>query len=135
MGNDAQFRKFCQVAERSEWAEDPRFATNADRVANRAELVPLIRQVTVFRTTAQWIAALEQAGVPCGPINDVSNVFDDVQVRHRQLKIEMMHPLAGQMPLVANPIRLSRTPVSYRLAPPLLGQHDREALLDWLRPA
>src|SRR3546814_4328119 len=72
VGNDGQFRKFCEVAGRPEWADDPRFATNRARVAHRTELIPLIRQVTVFRTTAEWVSALEQAGVPCGPINDRS---------------------------------------------------------------
>ena len=132
IGNDAQFRRFCQVAEREEWADDPRFASNASRVAHRAELIPLIRQVTVFRTTAQWIAALERAGVPCGPINDIAEVFGDPQVRHRQLQREMAHPSAGRVSLVANPIRLSRTPVSYRMAPPLLGEHKESVFRDWL---
>ncbi|RHW22275.1 CaiB/BaiF CoA transferase family protein [Pseudomonas jilinensis] len=132
VGNDGQFRKFCEVAGHPEWADDPRFASNAARVAHRAELIPLIRQVTVFRTTAEWVALLEQAGVPCGPINDLAAVFADPQVQARQLKITLEHPLAGQVDLVANPIRLSRTPAEYRAAPPLLGQHTREVLADWL---
>lgn len=134
IGNDAQFRKFCQVADRLGWADDPRFATNAARVANRAELVPLIRQVTVFRTTAEWITALEQAGVPCGPINDLQAVFGDPQVQHRQMRLDLAHP-AGAAPSVANPIRLSRTPVSYRHAPPTLGQHDADIDVQWLDAA
>ncbi|PAU88249.1 CoA transferase [Pseudomonas sp. WN033] len=132
VGNDGQFRKFCEVAGHPEWAEDPRFVSNAARVAHRAELIPLIRQVTVFRTTAEWVALLEQAGVPCGPINDLAAVFADPQVQARQLKVTLEHPLAGQVDLVANPIRLSRTPAEYRAAPPLLGQHTREVLADWL---
>ncbi|AQZ94519.1 CaiB/BaiF CoA transferase family protein [Halopseudomonas phragmitis] len=132
VGNDGQFRKFCEVAGHPEWADDPRFASNAARVAHRAELIPLIRQVTVFRTTAEWVALLEQAGVPCGPINDLAAVFADPQVQARQLKVTLEHPLAGQVDLVANPIRLSRTPAEYRAAPPLLGQHTREVLADWL---
>ena len=132
VGNDAQFRKFCAVADRAHWADDPRFVTNAARVAHRAELIPLIRQVTVFRSTAEWIAALEQAGVPCGPINDLGQVFDDPQVQHRQLRTELAHPTAGKIPLVGNPIRLSRTPVSYRMAPPLLGEHAAAVMADWL---
>ena len=132
VGNDGQFRKFCEVAGHPEWATDPRFASNSARVANRAELIQLIRQVTVFRTTAEWIAALEQAGVPCGPINDLDQVFADPQVQARGTRIRMAHPLAGEVNLVANPIRLSRTPVDYRRPPPLLGEHNREVLADWL---
>lgn len=132
VGNDGQFRKFCEVAGHPEWSADARFATNSARVANRAELVPLIRQVTVFRTTAEWIAALEQAGVPCGPINDLAQVFADPQVQARGTRIRMAHPLAGEVDLVANPIRLSRTPVDYRRPPPLLGEHNSEVLTDWL---
>ncbi|GMQ53785.1 CaiB/BaiF CoA-transferase family protein [Halopseudomonas aestusnigri] len=132
VGNDGQFRKFCEVAGHPEWATDPRFVSNAARVANRAELIPLIRQVTVFRTTAEWIAALEQAGVPCGPINDLAQVFADPQVQARGTRIRMAHPLAGEVDLVANPIRLSRTPVDYRRPPPLLGEHNNEVFADWL---
>lgn len=132
VGNDAQFRRFCEVVGHPEWAQDSRFASNADRVAHRAELIPLIRQVTVFRSTAQWIDDLEKAGVPCGPINNLAQVFDDPQVLARGLKISMPHALSGTIYLVANPIRLSRTPVSYRLAPPLLDQHAAAVLADWL---
>lgn len=132
VGNDGQFRRFCEVAGHSEWADDPRFATNAQRVGHRKVLIPLIRQVTVFRTTAQWMADLGAAGVPCGPINNLADVFDDPQVIARGLKVSMAHPLAGQVDLVANPIRLSRTPVRYRSAPPLLDQHAMEVRRDWL---
>ncbi len=128
IGNDGQFRKFCEVAGKSDWADDPRFATNQARVANRAELVPMIRQVTVFRTTAAWVSVLEQAGVPCGPINDLAQVFADPQVLARGLKVEMPHPVAGSVPQVASPIRLSETPVQYRQAPPLLGEHTERVL-------
>lgn len=132
VGNDAQFRRFCEVAGHAEWALDARFASNAARVANRTQLITLIRQATVFRTTAQWIADLEQAGVPCGPINNIEQVFADPQVLARGLKINMQHPLSGRVDLVANPIRLSRTPVDYRLPPPLLDQHRAQILRDWL---
>lgn len=132
VGNDGQFRRFCEVAGHPEWASDARFASNAQRVAHRAELVPLIRQATVFRTTAEWIIALEQAGVPCGPINDLAQVFDDAQIKARGVQINLPHALSGEVKLVANPIRLSRTPVEYRSAPPLLGEHNAEVLGDWL---
>lgn len=123
VGNDEQFRSFCEVAGHLEWSLDVRFATNQARVVHRDALIPLIRQVTVLRTAADWLAALEVAGVPCGPINDLAQVFADPQVVARGLQMELPHPLAGRVPQVASPIRLSATPVSYRQAPPLLGEH------------
>ena len=132
VGNDQQFARFCIIAGHPEWPEDPRFATNPARVANRAVLVPLLRQATVMRTTAEWIAALEAGGVPCGPINRMDQVFADPQVQARGMHIALPHPLAGTVPLVANPIRLSGSPASYRHAPPLLGQHTGEVLSEWL---
>ncbi|WP_277964748.1 CaiB/BaiF CoA transferase family protein [Pseudomonas sp. RIT-To-2] len=129
VGNDNQFRKFAEVAGEPQWADDPRFLTNKLRVAHRAELIPLIRQATVFKTTAQWVSALERAGVPCGPINDLSQVFADPQVQARGLAVAMPHGLAGVVPQVASPIRLSETPVEYRCAPPLLGEHTGEVLM------
>ena len=128
VGNDSQFRKFAEVAGRPEWVDDPRFATNKLRVTNRSELVPLIRQATVFKTTAQWVAQLEAVGVPCGPINDLAQVFADPQVQARGLAMQLPHALAGLVPQVASPIRLSKTPVEYRNAPPLLGEHTRQVL-------
>ena len=128
VGNDNQFRKFAEVAGCGGWAQDSRFATNKERVANRAVLVPLIRQVTVFKTTAEWVSQLEAVGVPCGPINDLAQVFQDPQVQARGLAIELPHVLAGRVPQVASPIRLSQTPVEYRNAPPLLGEHTDEVL-------
>ncbi|MGI4841270.1 MAG: CaiB/BaiF CoA transferase family protein [Janthinobacterium lividum] len=128
VGNDNQFRRFAAVAGQPQWADDLRFATNAARVANRALLIPLIRQATVFKTTAQWVEVLEQAGVPCGPINDLAQVFADPQVLARELAISLPHVLAGCVPQVASPLRLSETPVEYRRAPPLLGEHTEEVL-------
>ena len=128
VGNDNQFRRFAAVAGQPHWADDPRFASNAARVANRALLIPLIRQATVFRTTAQWVEVLEQAGVPCGPINDLAQVFADPQVLARELAISLPHALAGSVPQVASPLRMSETPVEYRRAPPLLGEHTEEVL-------
>ena len=132
IGNDGQFAKFCAVAAHPEWAGDPRFATNPQRVANRSTLIPMLRQATVMRTTHDWIAALEAAGVPCGPINRLDEVFADPHVVSRGLKITMAHPLAGEVPLVANPIRLSASPVEYRAPPPPLGAHTGEVLAEWL---
>jgi crotonobetainyl-CoA:carnitine CoA-transferase CaiB-like acyl-CoA transferase len=132
IGNDGQFRRFAEVGGHPEWADDPRFATNKARVANRKTLVPLIRQVTVFRTTAQWVTLLEQAGVPCGPINDLAQVFADAHVQARGLRLDMPHPLAGSVPQVASPIRLSETPVEYRKGPPVLGEHSETVLRELL---
>ena len=131
VGNDGQFRKFCEVAGIANFADDPRFVTNKARVAHRAELIPLLRQATVFKTTAQWIEQLEKAGVPCGPINDLQQVFADPQVQARGLRLDLPNALGSSTPQVASPLRLSATPVAYRSAPPLLGQHT-EALLQRL---
>jgi crotonobetainyl-CoA:carnitine CoA-transferase CaiB-like acyl-CoA transferase len=132
VGNDEQFARFCGVAGHAEWARDPRFSSNAERVAHRAVLLPLLRQATVARSSADWIAALESAGVPCGPINRIDEVFADPHVLSRGLRMTLPHPLAGEVPLVSNPIRFSGSPVSYRTPPPLLGQHTAEVLAQWL---
>ena len=128
VGNDSQFRKLCDVAGLTALAEDPRFSTNQARVAHRAELIPLLRQATVFKTTAEWVALLEFAGVPCGPINDLAQVFADPHVQARGLRIELPNGLGSTTPLVASPLRLSATPVHYRNAPPLLGEHTDQVL-------
>jgi crotonobetainyl-CoA:carnitine CoA-transferase CaiB-like acyl-CoA transferase len=128
IGNDGQFARFCSIAGRAEWATDERFASNAARVKHRTELIPLLRQATVMKTTAEWNAALDGAAVPCGPINDLAAVFADPQVQHRGMRLDLPHAAGGQAPQVANPIHLSVTPVAYRRAPPLLGQ-DTEAIL------
>ena len=135
IGNDGQFARFCTIAGHLEWATDERFATNPARVANRSVLIPLLRQTTVMKTTAEWVAALEAEAVPCGPINRLDQVFADPQVQARGMKIELTHPAFGRVPMVANPIRLSATPVAYRQAPPALGEHTAEVLADWLGPA
>ncbi|MBR0751256.1 CoA transferase [Bradyrhizobium jicamae] len=132
VGNDRQFVKLCAVLDRPAWSADARFAANPQRVANRDVLVELMRGVTVTRMTDAWVSAMDAAGVPCGPINSVERVFENPQVRSRGTRIEMDHPLGGVVPLVANPIRLSATPVAYRFAPPVLGQHTEDVLQSWL---
>jgi crotonobetainyl-CoA:carnitine CoA-transferase CaiB-like acyl-CoA transferase len=132
VGNDGQFARLCEVAGRPELAADPRFATNAARVRSRAELVAALRPLLAARPTREWVAALERAGVPCGPINDLAEVFEDPQVVHRGLRVEAPHPVAGAVPMVASPIRLSATPVAHDAAPPTLGQHTREVLVEVL---
>jgi crotonobetainyl-CoA:carnitine CoA-transferase CaiB-like acyl-CoA transferase len=128
VGNDSQFASLCGLLGYPEWATDERFSTNAQRVKHRDVLIPMIRQVTVFKPTREWISALEAANVPCGPINTIKEVFEDPQIKARGMGIELPHPLAGTVPLVANPIRMSETPVTYRSPPPLLGEHTREVL-------
>jgi crotonobetainyl-CoA:carnitine CoA-transferase CaiB-like acyl-CoA transferase len=132
VGNDGQFGRLCEAAGHAEWATDPRFATNPQRVANRRELITVLRQATVMRTTREWVALLETAGVPCGPINRIDEVFADPQVQARGMRIEMPHPLAQKVSLVANPIRFGASPITYRNPPPTLGQHTDEVLWDWL---
>ena len=133
IGNDGQFARFSNAAGRPEWAQDERFMTNAARLANRVELVAMIRDLTISRSTKDWIALLEQHAVPCGPINTVRDVFDDPQVRARGMQRTMQHSKAGSVPMVASPIRLSDTPVDYRLSPPELGQHTDDVLARHLK--
>ena len=128
VGNDNQFGKLSAACGHPEWATDPRFVSNAARVANRSVLIPLLSQVTQQRRTGEWIALLETLAVPCGPINDLAGVFADPQVQHRGLRVDLPHPQAGSVPGVASPLRLSATPVEYRNAPPTLGQHTDEVL-------
>ena len=128
VGNDAQFQRFCRAAGREDLAEDSRFATNAGRVANRSRLASLIAETMRARTRADWIAALEAEGVPCGPVNDLAQVFDDPQTRHRGARIDLPHAEAGSVPGVANPIRFVGRPHEYAGAAPALGQHTDDVL-------
>ena len=120
VGNDGQFRRFAELNAQS-WAEEARFATNENRVRHRDVLTELIATVMKTRTTAGWIALLEQHGIPCGPVNDLAQVFADPQVVHRQLRRSLAHPDGTVTPTVANPLNFSKTPVEYRHAPPRLG--------------
>ncbi len=127
-GNDNLFRKFCQAAGCTGLAEDPRFASNGKRVENRAELTRLLQAEFIKRSKREWVDLLEAAGVPNGPINDISQVFEEPQVRARGVKIELPHSAAGKLPMVGSPMRFSATPLEYRLPPPLLGEHTEEVL-------
>ncbi len=130
VGNDGQFAKFCEVAGRPEIALDARFTRNADRVRHRAVLVPLLAAMMKTRPRHEWLEGLEAAKVPCGPINDLADVFADPQVQARGMTVRMAHPTSGQVDLVASPIKLSATPVQYRRAPPLLGEHTDQVLIE-----
>jgi crotonobetainyl-CoA:carnitine CoA-transferase CaiB-like acyl-CoA transferase len=132
VGNDAQFARLCAVLGLADLARNPSFLTNKQRVANRRELIERLCAATVTHPTAHWVAALESVGVPAGPINSLDAVFDDAQVRARRMRIDLPHPIAGSVPLVANPLRLSETPVAYRSAPPPLGAQTREVLAERL---
>ena len=128
VGNDGQFARFCTVAGCPDLATDRRFARNAGRVRERAVLVPLLAERMRTKSRREWLDALEAAKVPCGPINDLAEVFADPQVQARAMTVEVPHPLAGAVRLVASPMKLGRTPVQYRRAPPLLGA-DTDAVL------
>ncbi len=128
VGNDRQFAKFCEIAGHPEWAADPRFATNAERVRHRTVLVPMLEAAMRERPRAEWLAALEAAKVPCGSINSIGEALADPQAQARGAVVHLPHPLSPDLRLVASPMKLSATPVSYRHPPPLLGQHSDELL-------
>jgi crotonobetainyl-CoA:carnitine CoA-transferase CaiB-like acyl-CoA transferase len=128
VGNDSQYAKFCDIAGRPDLAADRRFAKNADRVRNRAVLVPMLEAIVRERPAAFWAERLEAAGVPCGPINSIAQALADPQAMARGLRIDLPHPTAGTVPLVGMPIRMSRSPPGYLRPPPLLGEHTDEVL-------
>lgn len=128
VGNDAQFKRFCEVAGQPELGTDARFVTNALRVENRLILIPIIQQLMVQHTTDQWLQLLETVGVPCGPINTLDRVFADPQVQHRGLELHYAHPLVDEVKLVSNPIRFDGEALNAPNAPPLLGEHTTEVL-------
>ncbi|MGH1361090.1 MAG: CaiB/BaiF CoA transferase family protein [Burkholderiaceae bacterium] len=129
-GNEQQWQRFCGVIERPDLLEDARFTLNADRLAHRAELVAELNPVLSARPSAHWLAELESQSISCGPINNLQQVFEDEQVKARGMTVELPHPALGDKPvtLLASPIRLSETPVQYRHAPPLLGEHTEAVL-------
>ena len=131
VGNDSQFARFCDIIGEPELASDPRYTTNAARVANRDSLVPELEQRLATEPSAHWLTELERATVPCAPVNRIDQVFDDPQVQARGMRIELPHPTAGHVPGVANPVRFSATPIEYGHAAPGLGEHT-EAVLEEL---
>ena len=128
VGNDSQFRKYCEVANVPELGVNPLFALNRDRVKNRAQLVPILEAVMRTRRKADWLAALETAKVPCGAINNLAEVFADPHIQSRSMVTHWQHPHQNDLRLVSSPIKLSATPVRTDLPPPLLGQHTDEVL-------
>lgn len=127
-GNDAQLSRFCETAGDPDLAKDPRFQKNENRVRNRRELVPLIGALTRKKTAGEWIALLEEQGVPCGPINDLGQVFCDPHVLERQMRISLPHPVSGSVDLIGSPMKFSKTPVAYAAAPPMLGADTQTVL-------
>jgi crotonobetainyl-CoA:carnitine CoA-transferase CaiB-like acyl-CoA transferase len=132
VGNDSQYVKFCTVAGRPDLASDPRFAKNADRVRNRALLVPLLEEIVRAKPAAFWSQELEAAGVPCGPINSIAQALADPQIVARGMRIELPHPTAQQVPLVASPIVMDGARAASERPPPTLGQHTRAVLIELL---
>jgi len=129
IGNDRQFQAFCRFAGAPELAEDARFRTNAVRVRHREALYALLADLTVGRPRDAWVDGLTAAGVPCGPVNTIDQVFAHPQVQAREMEITMAHPATrGGVSLIGNPIKYSETAADYRLAPPILGQHTDEVL-------
>lgn len=131
VGNDGQFATFMQIMGRPDMARDERFATNAARRRNRDALIPVIEEIFLSRPVREWVEVLAAAAIPCAPVNNIKQVFEDAQVRHRRMQVEIDHPLLGKMRTVANPIKYSATPIEYRIAPPMLGQHTREVLREF----
>ncbi|MGC8720404.1 MAG: CaiB/BaiF CoA transferase family protein [Thermodesulforhabdaceae bacterium] len=128
VGNDRQWRDFCKMAGLEHLADDPRFATNPQRVIHRKELIPIIAEKIRERTSEEWLAELEKLKIPCGPINTLDKVFADPQVQARGMVVEVPHPKAGSVKLVASPMKFSLTPCTVERHPPLLGEHTEEVL-------
>ncbi len=127
-GNDRLYQSFCHLLDRNDLATDERFATNSQRVKNRQELIPIIQELLLHRDTDDWLSELRAAGIPCGPINTVSQVFRDAQLEARKFVWECEHPTAGTIRLSGSPIRLSETPTRLYKAPPLLGEDNTTIL-------
>ena len=130
--SEGNWQRLCQAVEKPELANDPRFANNAQRVAHREELIAILQDLFRRRDTASWIKLLGDAGLPCGPVNTIDQVFKDPQVLHRNMLLEVEHPTAGTVRMAGMPVKFSATPASLRLPPPLLGQHSAEVLQSWL---
>ncbi|HEX5940916.1 MAG TPA: CoA transferase [Anaerolineales bacterium] len=128
VGNDRQFEKLCEVISKREVASDVRFRLNAERVKHREALIPILKPVFLTKTSGEWLSMLENAGIPCGPINSLDEVFSMPQVEARQMLIHMEHPEIEDLRLVGSPLKFSDTPVDFRLPPPRLGEHTEEVL-------
>ena len=132
VGNDGQFAKLCECLAKPDWALDKRFVRNQDRVRHRDVLIPMIAGQLMTQDKQHWLRLLEAAKVPCGPINNLAEVFADPHVLHRQMVQQWQHPLQADLSLVASPMKMSATPVRQSMPPPMLGQHNSQVLQDWL---
>ncbi|NYT35484.1 CoA transferase [Allopusillimonas soli] len=128
VGNDGQYAAYCNAIGRPDLATHPDYVNNSQRLKNRVALIAELEAIMKTRARDDWIGALQKVGVPCGPINNIAQVFENEQVKHREIWKTMPHPVAGTAPTTASPIRYSGTPIEYRMAPPLLGQHTEEIL-------
>jgi len=132
IGNDRQFAQFCTVLGLPDMPADPRFATNRQRMAHKADMLPVLQRALLAKTAREWMDALNQVGVSSGPINDFGAVAADAQVRHREMFGAIRDEAGGEVPMIANPVRFSETPASYRRRPPALGEHTEDVLREWL---
>jgi crotonobetainyl-CoA:carnitine CoA-transferase CaiB-like acyl-CoA transferase len=130
--SESIWKRLCPALKRAELTDDPRFANNADRVANRQELIPILSKIFMTQTTEHWVAALNQANVPCAAVQTIDQVFTAPQVLHRNMLVEVDHPTAGKVRMAGIPVKFSATPASVRLPPPLLGEHNDDVLSSWL---
>jgi crotonobetainyl-CoA:carnitine CoA-transferase CaiB-like acyl-CoA transferase len=128
VGNDTQFKRFCELANHTELADDLRFTTNRERVRNRVILIPIIEKIMRQKSSEEWLQKLDEENIPCGPINTIDKVFANEQIQHRGMQLRMGHPVAEEISMVANPIQFSKTPNKYDRPPPLLGEHTEEIL-------
>jgi formyl-CoA transferase len=132
IGNDGQWRQFCEIAGKKEWALDVRFNTNSKRVKNRKILIPMLEDLFHQSEIAHWLSILETVGVPCGPINSIDQLMDDPQISAREMVIDVPHPSAGSVRMVASPLKIPTSPVKVRYPPPLLGEHTEQILCELL---
>lgn len=128
VGNDSQFAKFCQVAGCEQWVSDERYASNGARVRNQATLLPQMAELFLQKPMQAWVALLDEAGVPCSPINTIAQVLEDEQVKHRKMRIDLPHPTAGTVPQIRSPMRFTQAELVFERAAPLLGEHTDEVL-------
>ncbi len=128
VGSERIWERFCQGIQRVDLRENPDYASNSDRVANRGKLVPMLQELFLTRPVLDWVDELQQVNVPCGPINDLADVFSDPQLLHRQMYLEMPHPTLGTIKQTGLPIKFSLTPGGLDRHPPLLGEHNQEIL-------
>ena len=128
VGNDKQFVRLCEMLGKPEIAMDEKFSTNSGRVQNRAEIIPLLASIFKAASVSEWLAKLDEAEIPCGPIQNFEQVFSMPTVKEREMLVKMDHPTIGEIPLVGSPLKMSDTPVEYRLHPPLMGEHTDQVL-------